>query len=75
MSGNIREKLKIAELSADIDPQYQYHVEALKRVMPEELSASEIAVRIGATWIEPEVYQQFILKYSLPVIMPNEASK
>ncbi len=62
LSGNIREKLKIAELSADIDPQYQYHVEALKRVMPEELSASEIAVRIGATWIEPEVYQQFIFE-------------
>lgn len=62
LSGNIREKLKIAELSADIDPQYQYHVEALKRVMPEELSASEIAVRIGATWIEPEIYQQFIFE-------------
>lgn len=60
LSGNIREKLKIAELSASIDPQYQYHVEALKQAMPEDLSASEIAVRIGATWIEPSIYQQFM---------------
>lgn len=62
LSGNIREKLKIAELSASIDPQYQHHVEALKQAMPEDLSASEIAVRIGATWIEPSIYQQFIFE-------------
>lgn len=62
LSGNIREKLRIAELSASIDSQYQYHVEALRQAMPENLSASEIAVRIGATWIEPKVYQQFMIE-------------
>ncbi|GFI40739.1 hypothetical protein IMSAGC017_00774 [Thomasclavelia cocleata] len=62
LSGNIREKLKIAELSASIDPQYQYHVEALKQAMPKDLSASEIAVRIGATWINPSIYQQFMFE-------------
>ncbi|MCR0507557.1 DEAD/DEAH box helicase family protein [[Clostridium] innocuum] len=62
LSGNIREKLKIAELSANIDPQYQYHVEALKKVMPEDLNASEIEVRIGATWIDSSIYQQFMIE-------------
>ena len=62
LSGNIREKLKIAELSASIDPQYHYHVESLKQAMPEDLSASEIAVRIGATWIEPQIYQKFMFE-------------
>ena len=62
LSGNIREKLKIAELSANIDPQYQHHVQSLKQAMPENLSASQIAVRIGATWIEPETYQQFMFE-------------
>lgn len=62
LSGNIREKLKIAELSASIDSQYQYHVEALKQAMPEDLSASEISVRIGATWISPAIYQEFMFE-------------
>ena len=58
LSGNIRKKLEIAKLSASIDPQYNYHVEQLQKAMPQELLASEIEVRIGATWIEPEIYTQ-----------------
>lgn len=62
LSGNIRKKLEIAKLSASIDPQYQYHVEQLEHAMPQELSASEIEVRIGATWIDPQVYEQFMFE-------------
>ena len=62
LSGNVREKLKIAELSASIDSQYEYHVEALKQAMPKDLGASEIEVRIGATWIDPQIYQQFVFE-------------
>lgn len=62
LSGNIRKKLEIAKLSACIDPQYNYHVEQLQNAMPQELSASEIEVRIGATWIEPEIYTEFMFE-------------
>ncbi len=60
LSGNIREKLKIAELSSSIDPQYKEHIEVLKKAMPKELSASEIEVRIGATWIPTIIYEDFM---------------
>lgn len=60
LSGNIRNKLRVAELSAKLDPQYEYHVEALKQAMPTELSASEIDVRIGATWIPSTDYDAFM---------------
>lgn len=59
LSGNIREKLEVAKLSAAIDPIYQKHVEALEKALPKDLSASEIEVRIGATWIPEDVYTQF----------------
>lgn len=62
LSGNIREKLKIAKMSALIDPQYQNHVDALTKAMPKDLSASEIEVRLGATWIEPEIYEAFMFE-------------
>ena len=60
LSGNIRNKLRIAELSAQLDSQYVQHVEALKQAMPTELSASEIDVRIGATWIPSTDYEAFM---------------
>lgn len=60
LSGNIREKLRIAEMCAKIDSEYKGHVEALKQAMPKDLSASEIEVRLGATWIPPEVYDEFM---------------
>ena len=60
LSGNVRQKLKIAELAAEQEPRYQTNVEALKKVQPEELSAAEIEVRLGTTWIPPEMIQQFM---------------
>lgn len=60
LSGNIREKLEVAKMSAAIDPKYQKNVEALEKAMPKELTASEIEVRLGVTWIPVEIYQQFL---------------
>lgn len=66
LSGNVREKLKIVSLSAEIDPSYKENVEALKQAMPQDLTASEIEVRIGATWIEPEIYHDFLVEILSP---------
>lgn len=60
LSGNIREKLEVAKMSAAIYPKYQKNVDALEKAMPKELTASEIEVRLGATWIPVEIYQQFL---------------
>lgn len=66
LSGNVREKLNIASLSAEMDPSYKENVEALKQAMPQDLTASEIEVRIGATWIEPEIYHDFLVEILSP---------
>ena len=66
LSGNVREKLKIASLSAEINPSYKENVEALKQAMPQDLTASEIEVCIGATWIEPEIYHDFLVEILSP---------
>ncbi len=60
LSGNVRDKLKVAETFAENEPMYAINVEALKRVQPRELDASEIEVRIGATWIEPKYIEDFM---------------
>ncbi|MGN0275898.1 MAG: DEAD/DEAH box helicase family protein, partial [Hominisplanchenecus sp.] len=60
LSGNVREKLQMAEISAANDQSYAINVEALKRVQPKDLDASEIEVRLGATWIKPEYINQFM---------------
>ena len=60
LSEDIREKLKIAELSVKFDSSLQENVEALKQALPKRLTASDIEVRIGATWIPVEIYSQFI---------------
>ena len=60
LSGNVREKLALADVSAGNDPDYAINVEALKRVQPKDLDASEIEVRLGATWIKPEYIDQFM---------------
>lgn len=61
LSGNVRDKLLIAEANAKLNPEiFGTNVEALKEVQPKDLDASEIDVRIGTTWIEPEDYQAFI---------------
>ena len=60
LSGNVRNKLEVAETFAKNEPMYAVNVEALKRVQPRELDASEIEVRIGATWIEPRFIEDFM---------------
>lgn len=60
LSGNVREKLKIAEHFAEIDERFNVNVKYLKEVQPKDLSASEISVRLGSTWILPEDIKVFI---------------
>lgn len=60
LSGDIKEKLDIAKLSAKIDPSFEYHVQQLEKAMPKPLTAAEIEVRLGATWIPPNVYEDFM---------------
>ena len=61
LSGNVREKLKIAKNSAELYPKdYKVNVEALQKVQPKDLTASEISVRLGATWLPPDDVQEFI---------------
>ena len=61
LSGNVREKLKIAKNSAELYPEdYKVNVEALQKVQPKDLTASEIFVRLGATWLPPDDVQEFI---------------
>ena len=59
LSGNVRKKLEIARLAAEQDSRFRVHVEALEQVQPKDLDASEISVRLGATWIEPAIIKQF----------------
>lgn len=61
LSGNVREKLRIAKKSAELYPEdYKVNVEALQKVQPKDLTASEISVRLGATWLPPDDVQEFI---------------
>ena len=61
LSGNVREKLRIAKNSAELYPKdYKVNVEALQKVQPKDLTASEISVRLGATWLPPDEVQEFI---------------
>ena len=66
LSGNVREKLREAEAAAKADPSFNVNVEALKAAQPRELTASEIAVRLGATWIEPRCIEQFMVETFQP---------
>lgn len=64
LSGNVREKLAWAKRSAELSPDdYKIHVEALEKVQPKDLTASEISVRLGATWLPPEIVEQFIFEF------------
>ncbi|MCQ2408883.1 MAG: helicase SNF2, partial [Oscillospiraceae bacterium] len=60
LSGNVRSKLRIAQRAADRDPAFQINVEALEKAQPKDLDASEIEVRLGATWIDKQYIQQFM---------------
>ncbi len=67
LSGNVREKLQTARLAAEASPEFSIHVEALEKVQPQDLSASDIAVRLGATWLPTEVVEQFMFElFSTP---------
>ena len=63
LSGNVRAKLRAAENLAKVKPEFQVNAEALKKVQPKDLSASEIDVRLGATWLPPDVVQKFIYEF------------
>lgn len=62
LSGNVRQKLAVAQGKAEQDPQYQINAEALARVQPTDLTASEISVRLGATWLDTAYVRQFIFE-------------
>ena len=66
LSGNVREKLKIAEIAAKADPELAVNVAALEKVIPKDLPASEISVRLGTTWIPQEDIQQFMVELLTP---------
>ena len=64
LSGNVREKLAWAKKSAQLSPEeYSINVEALQQVQPKDLTASEISVRLGATWLPPEIVEQFVFEF------------
>lgn len=63
LSGNVREKLAIARNSAKVDSHFNINVEALEKVQPEDLTASEISVRLGSTWLPVDIVQQFIYEF------------
>ena len=62
LSGNVRQKLAVAQGKAEQDPQYQINADALARVQPTDLTASEISVRLGATWLDTEYVRRFIFE-------------
>ena len=66
LSGNVRNKLMVAELAAKNDPELAVNVDALKKVIPKDLSAAEISVRLGATWIPQEDIQRFVMELLTP---------
>ena len=66
LSGNVREKLLVAEIAAKKDPSFSANVEALKQVIPKDLPASEIAVRLGTTWIPESDIQRFVMELLTP---------
>lgn len=70
LSGNIREKLKMAEASVGMHPEFEINIKALKEVMPKDLSANEIGIKLGATWIPVDVIENFM--YEL-LETPNHA--
>lgn len=64
LSGNVRKKLALARTSAQLSPEdYTINVEALEKVQPKDLTASEISVRLGATWLSPEIVEQFVYEF------------
>ena len=75
LSGNVREKLREAEAAAESDQSYSVNVDALRAAQPRELTASEIDVRLGATWIEPQYIKQFITETFKPSFWASQSIK
>ena len=66
LSGNVRDKLRMAQLAAESHPEFKVNVEALTKAQPKDLEASEIDVRLGATWLDPSIVQQFMMETFQP---------
>ena len=66
LSGNVRDKLRIAQLAAESHPEFKVNEEALTKAQPKDLEASEIDVRLGATWLDPSIVQQFMMETFQP---------
>ena len=66
LSGNVRDKLRMAQLAAESRPEFKVNVEALTKAQPKDLEASEIDVRLGATWLDPSIVQQFMMETFQP---------
>ena len=66
LSGNVRNKLRIAQLAAETNPEFKINVEALTKAQPKDLEASEIDVCLGATWLNPGIVQQFMMETFQP---------
>ena len=66
LSGNVRDKLRMAQLAAESRPEFKVNVDALTKAQPKELEASEIDVRLGATWLAPSIVQQFMMETFQP---------
>ena len=66
LSGNVRDKLRMAQLAAESHPEFKVNVDALTKAQPKDLEASEIDVRLGATWLDPSIVQQFMMEIFQP---------
>ena len=66
LSGNVRDKLRMAQLAAENHPEFKVNVDALEKAQPKDLEASEIDVRLGATWLDPSIVQQFMMETFQP---------
>ena len=66
LSGNVRDKLRMAQLVAESHPEFKVNVDALTKAQPKDLEASEIDVRLGATWLAPSIVQQFMMETFQP---------
>ena len=75
LSGDVRAKLRMAQFAAETNPEFSVNVEALTKAQPRELEASEIDVRLGATWIAPEIIQKFMQEtFQVPYYLRHDVN-
>ena len=76
LSGNVRDKLKTAQLTAETHPEFEHHVPALEAVQPEDLEAGDIEVRLGTVWIPDRLHRRiYVRTFGTRLITEKEASK